>query len=280
MESSQIYQEVSKHYSSIANAAENAEYSRKVAVAFGYSEEELAAIPRDANLGVSCGNPVALANLKEGETIIDLGSGAGFDVFLAAKRVGPTGKAIGVDMNRDMLTRANRNLDRSTLTNISFVESQITSIALKGQIANCIISNCVINLVPQEQKHRVFEEMFRLLKPGGRVAISDILAKMSLPDDLTKNLAAYVGCISGASEVAEYEKWLHDAGFVGIKIVDTGADLNVYRTADKPEIACCAGQTSPAKDEKVASPCSTADVYADMDLNQWAGSYKIFALKP
>jgi len=146
---------------------------------------------------------------------VDLGSGAGFDVFMAARKVGDTGMAIGIDMSKDMLARARLNASKSSITNVRFVESKITHIDLPSYASNCVISNCVINLVPEQDKHLVFKEIFRILKPGGRVAVSDILAKKAFPDDMRASIALYVGCISGASMVKEYERYLRDAGFEG-----------------------------------------------------------------
>ena len=169
----------------------------------------------------------------KGETVVDLGSGAGFDVFLAASKVGLTGAVYGVDMNKasgaaypyafsdspdsrqDMIIRANKSRAKTNSRNVSFVESKITDIPLQSGIADCIISNCVINLVPAEEKQLAFNEMFRLLKPGGRLAISDILLKQALPEDLQWCMALYTGCVAGASRVAEYEKYLQVAGFRG-----------------------------------------------------------------
>ncbi|KAF1999849.1 ubiE/COQ5 methyltransferase [Amniculicola lignicola CBS 123094] len=277
MDTRRIYEQVGHHYSQIAKGEKNTGYESKVAAAFGYSEEELTSIPQDANLGVSCGNPTALANLKEGETVIDLGSGAGFDVFLAAAKVGSKGRAIGVDMNKDMLDRAQRNLFKSSSTNITFIEAEITSIPLNDGSADCIISNCVINLVPQSEKMHVFQEMYRLLKSGGRIAVSDILAKKPLPADFREDMAAYVGCISGASQVTEYEGWLRDVGFEGVTIADTGADLNIYITAKEQGNGggCCSAK------EEVGDGLKGAGVDGGArDFNEWAGSYKIYALKP
>lgn len=174
--------------------------------------------------------------VEQGEIVVDLGSGAGFDVFLAAQKVGPRGKAIGVDMNKvrhllalscrgfnhtnkrtqkDMLERAERNKGRAQSDNVSFVESRITTVALPDAIADCIISNCVVNLVPEGQKQLVFNEMFRLLKTGGRVAISDILTRKELSQELKRDMALYVGCIAGASQVKQYEQYLQTVGFHG-----------------------------------------------------------------
>ncbi|PLB39892.1 arsenic resistance protein ArsH [Aspergillus candidus] len=157
-----------------------------IARAFGYSAEDLSSLPEKTNLGLSCGNPVGFANVNEGETVVDLGSGSGIDVLLAARKVGSSGKAIGVDMTKN-------NAQKAGLSNAQFIEATINAIPLPDASVDCIISNCVINLVPIGDKPAVFREIARLLKPGGRVAISDILARKPLPDHITKNMALYVG---------------------------------------------------------------------------------------
>jgi arsenite methyltransferase len=151
--------------------------------------------------------------------VIDLGSGAGFDVFQAARKIGPTGLSIGVDMSQDMLDRANRNAEKSNITNVKFILSPITHIPLESETADCVISNCVVNLLPRNEKLVCFSEVYRLLKPGGRLAASDILAKKAFPEDLQRDMGLYVGCVSGASLVEEYESWLREAGFKGIPIL-------------------------------------------------------------
>ncbi|KAH0490058.1 hypothetical protein TgHK011_001543 [Trichoderma gracile] len=278
MRAQNIYAEVGKRYSAAAAGVE-AQYASSVAKAFGYSLEELSDIPQNANLGLSCGNPLAMATLREGETVLDLGSGAGFDVFLAANKVGSNGKVIGVDMNEDMLRKAEELKSSSGKQNVEFVKSQITRIALDDGIADCIISNCVINLVPEEEKQLVFNEMYRLLKPGGRVAISDILAKGPLPEEIRKSMALYVGCIAGASQVGSYQKYLKEAGFHGIVIQNTGNDLNVYHSA------AVDGSGQDASDGTQGKSCcaegSTQDgfIRKDVDYNEWTASYNIFAVK-
>ncbi|KAN0081893.1 S-adenosyl-L-methionine-dependent methyltransferase [Elaphomyces granulatus] len=287
MDSKEIYAKVQEHYGLAAKGA-NHEYGYTVAKAFGYTGEELANTPQGANLGLSCGNPLVLAKLKEGEIVIDLGSGAGFDVFLAAKRVGPNGKVIGVDMNKEMLERAILNKEKVGAENVSFVESTITAIALADQTADCIISNCVINLVPEQEKQLVFNETFRLLKPGGRLAISDILTKKILPEEILKSMALYVGCISGASSVECYGKYLQQAGFRHVLITDNNHDLNVYsdtRKDGKNNNPCCGPET-----DKIPSSCdgNTGGVDSSktcssgpkaINFNEWAGSYQIYAVK-
>lgn len=172
-----------------------------VAQAFGYSADELASIPAAANMGLSCGNPIALANLKPGEVVVDLGSGGGLDVFLAADKVGPTGQAIGIDMTPDMIDLARRNAQRGPggrpYTNVRFELGSIDKLPLADNSVDVVISNCVINLA--DDKPAVFAEMLRVLRPGGRVAVSDIALKQELPAELAGSIAALVGCIAGRS---------------------------------------------------------------------------------
>jgi SAM-dependent methyltransferase len=181
----------------------------------GYSEDE-AAVAADANLGLGCGNPLAVASLKEGQTVLDLGSGAGFDCFLAARAVGPTGKVIGVDMTHEMLAKARDNAKKHGFANVEFRLGEIEALPVGDQSVDVIISNCVINLSPQ--KDRVFEEAFRVLRPGGRLAVADIVATASLPDEVNGDWAAYTGCMAGASHIAELEGMLREAGFTEIEI--------------------------------------------------------------
>src|SRR4051794_11595690 len=210
-----------------------------VAEAFGYSAEELRSIPAEANMGLSCGNPTATANLRPGEVVVDLGSGGGIDVLLAAKKVGPEGRAIGIDMTDEMLDRARRNAAKAGATNAEFHKATIDDLPLEDASADCIISNCVINLAPD--KRAVFREMARVLKPGGRVAVSDIALKKPLPPELANDLMAYVGCIAGAIPIAEYRDGLLAAGFAHVEIIDSGADLNAYAQIDG-QVGCCGGE--------------------------------------
>ncbi|EAW17000.1 putative ubiE/COQ5 methyltransferase [Aspergillus fischeri NRRL 181] len=274
MQSTETIQAVQDYYGGLAErgSTDRSEgYQTSVAKAFGYDPEDLKSLPENANLGVSCGNPLALASLREGETVIDLGSGGGIDVILAARKVGPKGKAIGVDMTKKMLALAHENVEKAGITNASFVEGFITAIPLEDSTADCIISNCVVNLVPKEQKSLVFHEMFRLLKPGGRVAISDILARRELPPEIANDLALYVGCIAGASQAQQYHAYLKDAGFDDIMIVDTKADLNVYKEMPQEKSACCGMSCSNLQ---------INDKIRDYDCNEWAGSFQIYAVKP
>lgn len=275
-----------------------------VAEAFGYTADELCSIPAEANMGLSCGNPIATAHLKPGEVVVDLGSGGGLDVFLAAARVGPTGKAIGIDMTPDMISRARaaaqKGVDGQPYTNVEFHLSTIDKLPLPDSSVDVVISNCVINLAAD--KTAVFREMFRVLKPGGRVAVSDIALKQPLPDAIAKDVMAYVGCIAGAISVDAYESGLRAAGFSSIAVVDSKADLNAYAQVEG-QSACCspAPQAQTASRGAEAKPvrlalagsacCSTgvdsapgvhehlADVLKRYDVNEYAASVKVFAVK-
>ncbi len=230
---------VQSKYGAMATSGRSSEHSgvKAVAEAFGYSPEQLAAIPAEANMGLSCGNPTAFASLKPGEVVVDLGSGGGLDVFLAAQAVGPTGKAIGIDMTPEMIALAETNKQRSGATNVEFHLATIDNMPLADESVDCVISNCVINLA--SDKPAVFREIARVLKPGGRLAVSDIALKRELPPELSESLAAYVGCVAGAISIDEYRQGLRAAGFAHVEIVDTGADLNAYAKADN-QAGCCA----------------------------------------
>ncbi len=184
----------------------------------GYTEEQMQSVPEGANLGLGCGNPTALASLKKGETVLDLGSGAGFDCFLAANKVGKTGKVIGVDMTPAMIKKATENAKKNGYTNVEFRQGEIEHLPVTENSVNVIISNCVINLSPD--KKQVFQEAFRVLKPGGRMIVSDIVLLKELPSVIRNSVEAYVGCIAGASLKSEYLKFIKEAGFKEITITD------------------------------------------------------------
>lgn len=183
----------------------------------GYTVEELQNIPDGANMGLGCGNPQAIANLKEGEIVLDLGSGGGFDAFLAAPKVGATGKVIGVDMTPEMITKARRNASENKFENVEFRLGEIEYLPVANEVADVIMSNCVINLSPD--KKRVFEEAYRVLKPNGRLAISDVVMTANLPEELRTNMDLYSGCISGASSIEELTSIIEQAGFRNVSIV-------------------------------------------------------------
>ncbi len=187
-----------------------------VSVALGYSPEQLTAAPEGANMGLGCGNPHAIASLKEGETVLDLGSGGGFDCFLAAQAVGETGRVIGVDVTPEMVSKARQNVASVGFKNIEFRLGEIENLPVADASVDVIISNCVINLSPE--KPRVFRETLRVLKPGGRLAISDVVATAQLPDEMKKDLALYAGCVAGAASIDELVDMLRKAGFTHIRI--------------------------------------------------------------
>ena len=182
----------------------------------GYSADELAAVPEGANLGLGCGNPQAIAAMQPGETVLDLGSGAGFDCLLAARQVGPTGRVIGVDMTHEMLAKARANAAKLGAANVEFRLGEIEHLPVADATVDVILSNCVINLVPD--KAQVFREAFRVLKPGGRLAISDVVNTRPLTDDLAQDHDLVCGCIAGAAPAAQVEAWLTEAGFTAIRI--------------------------------------------------------------
>ncbi len=186
------------------------------ALKMGYSDADLAAIPDGANLGLGCGNPQAIAALRAGETVIDLGSGAGFDCFLAARQVGGTGRVIGVDMTHEMLAKARANAASVGAANVEFRLGELEHLPVADNTADVILSNCVINLVPN--KPQVFREAFRVLKSNGRLAISDVVNSAPLTAELAADNALICGCVVGAAPVAEIEAWLAQAGFVDIAV--------------------------------------------------------------
>jgi len=225
------------------------------AAQMGYTEAELNAVPDGANLGLGCGNPQAIAALRPGEVVIDLGSGAGFDCFLAAQQVGPSGRVIGVDMTHEMLRKARDNAARLGAANVEFRLGELEHLPIADATGDVIISNCVINLVPD--KAQVFREAFRVLKPGGRLAIADVVNTSPLPPDLASDKALLCGCVAGAIATAALEDLLRAAGFIDIRIAVKAESRDYVATwaagrgienyvasadieACKPSAACCA----------------------------------------
>jgi SAM-dependent methyltransferase len=289
----QILESVKSKYGAVAESSLSSKNAgvKAVAEAFGYTAEELTSIPAEANMGLSCGNPTATAHIRPGEVVVDLGSGGGLDVFLAAKMVGPEGRAIGIDMTPAMIERARANAKAGGYTNVVFYQSTIDQIPLPDSSVDCVISNCVLNLAPD--KPAVFREIARVLKPGGRVAVSDIALKQELPEAIAKSVAAYVGCIAGAILIDDYQAGLRAAGFEHVEIVDSGADLNAYAKVEN-QSGCCSPTMDAANPFQVieASCCSPAPttspsvheelktLLAQYDVNAAAASVKVYAIKP
>ena len=228
MKKENIKKEVRKRYATVAKTSGSccasnvsccsAPSNEQVSKMIGYSDEEMNAVPEGANLGLGCGNPTALASLKEGERVLDLGSGAGFDCFLAAKRVGKHGKVIGVDMTPEMLDKARANAKRGKYENVEFRLGEIENLPVADSSVDVVISNCVINLAPN--KKRVFEEAYRVLAPNGRLMVSDIVLLKKLPDAVQKNVEAYAGCIAGAEIKDKYLELIRSSGFKTVQVVD------------------------------------------------------------
>lgn len=209
------YSQIAKQNSSCCVQSESccgpSDMAKHIGKAIGYGEEELKSVPENANLGLGCGNPVALASLRKGEIVLDLGAGAGFDCFLAAKRVGDKGKVIGVDMTKEMVEKAKKNARKGHYENVEFRLGEIENLPLETESVDVIISNCVINLSPE--KRRVFQEAFRVLKPGGRLMISDLVLLKELPESIRESAQAYTGCIAGAVRKEAYINLIREAGF-------------------------------------------------------------------
>ena len=204
--------------------------SHDISRAVGYNEQELASVPEGANLGLGCGNPTALASLKEGETVLDLGSGAGFDCFLAANAVGVAGHVIGVDMTPEMVEKARANARKGSYSNVDFRLGELEHLPAADNSVDVIISNCVINLTPD--KAAVFREAFRVLKPGGRLAVSDMVLLKELPDVVKQSVAAYVGCLSGAIMKNAYVATIRAAGFDDVRMIEESSFPLDYMASD------------------------------------------------
>ncbi|OGO43943.1 MAG: arsenite S-adenosylmethyltransferase [Chloroflexi bacterium RBG_16_60_22] len=227
--------------------------AENISKSVGYTDAEIASAPEGANLGLGCGNPVALASLKEGETVLDLGSGAGFDCFLAADRVGKRGKVIGVDMTPEMIEKARRNAAAGGYENVEFRMGEIENLPAADSSVDVIISNCVINLAPDKKK--VFREAFRVLKPGGRLMVSDIVLTQELPDFIRSSVAAYVGCISGALLKPDYLEAVAAAGFRDIDVIDETV-FPIDALANDPTAVAIA-KTLDLTPEKISDLAST-----------------------
>jgi ubiquinone/menaquinone biosynthesis C-methylase UbiE len=292
--SEKVIEAVRSRYGAVAQSGLSSSQTgvHAVAEAFGYTPEELASIPAEANMGLSCGNPTAIANLREGEIVVDLGSGGGLDVFLAAAKVGPNGRAVGIDMTPEMIELAQRNAARRLADgapdNVEFHLSTIDKLPLADSTVDCVISNCVINLAPD--KMAVFREIARVLKPGGRLAVSDIALKRGLPPEFGNDLLAYVGCIAGAISIEEYRKGLASAGFAHVEVIDSKSDLNAYANVEEQSSGEKENRSLPVSSSGCCMPASDSSVEQKMNaqlaellkrynVNDYAASVRVFAVK-
>ncbi|UCC90205.1 MAG: arsenite methyltransferase [Dehalococcoidia bacterium] len=244
----------------VNSCCESIDLAQSVSKSIGYTEEELKAVPEGANLGLGCGNPVALASLIEGETVLDLGSGAGFDCFLAADKVGENGKVIGVDMTPEMIEKARENARKGNYENVEFRLGEIENLPVADNSVDVVISNCVINLTPN--KRRVFTEAFRVLKPGGRLMISDIVLLKQLPDFIKNSIEAYIGCLSGAIMRDEYIDTIKAAGFQEVRIIDeTSFPIECIANAPTAKAIINNLKIPPDAVREVANPVISIKVY-------------------
>ena len=263
------YGKIAKEGSSCCNKSSAAccngtQSARDISKSIGYSEEDVNNIPDGANLGLGCGNPIGLASLKEGETVLDLGSGAGFDCFLAANKVGGKGRVIGVDMTPEMLEKARENARKNNYTNVEFRLGEIENLPVADNAVDIIISNCVINLAPD--KNKVFKEAYRVLKPGGRLMVSDIVLTKELPAFIRESVQAYIGCVSGAALEEEYLGAIEDAGFTNVRVADeTGIATD---SLDNDPIATSIGESLKMTKEQI------------QDLASAIKSIRVSAVKP
>jgi arsenite methyltransferase len=235
-----------------------------ISKAIGYSDKEMKSVPKGANLGLGCGNPIALASLKKGETVLDLGSGPGLDCFLAANKVGKNGRVIGVDMTPEMVVKARANAKKGKYTNVEFRKGEIEKLPVADGSVDAIISNCVINLSPDKPK--VFKEAFRVLKPGGRLMVSDIVIMKKLPAPILDSIGAYVGCLSGAVLKNKYLGSVKSAGFKDVRVLDESKFPVEYMANDPTAQSLLKDLNIPAE-----------------NINDIAGSVvsiKVSALKP
>jgi arsenite methyltransferase len=231
--------------------------SNDISTMIGYAPGELMEIPAGADLSLGCGNPIALASLKKGETVLDLGSGAGIDCFLAARKVGKSGRVIGVDMTHEMLEKARKNAEKGKYANVEFRLGEIEHLPVADNHVDVIISNCVINLVPD--KKQVFDEAFRVLKPGGRLMVSDIVLLKKLPESVRKSVAAYTACVSGALMKDDYVRKIKNAGFERVEIIDESRyPLDLI---EDDSLACdCIGELTVSKADLKRTADSIASI--------------------
>lgn len=267
MNTNSVKQSVIKGYGRLAKSAQGGLFSKlfaccnptenanQVGTAIGYSQEELDAVPDHSNLGVGCGHPSALAGIKKGETVVDLGSGAGFDAFIVAPLVSKTGKVIGVDLSDDMLALARKNAKKGDYENVAFIKGDIEDLPLADAVADHVISNCVINL--SLHKDKVYQEAFRVLKKGGKLSVSDIVLEKELPAFVKNSLAGHIACVAGAEKLEDYLQYVQDAGFFNIK-VESKASFPLELMLADPQIASLAQEMDFNPDSEEAKDIASS----------------------
>ena len=270
----EIRDTVRKRYGALAAEA-SSQGAERVARAAGYSERDLAAVPEGANLGLGCGNPVALASLRPGDVVLDLGSGAGFDALIAARGVGEQGRVIGVDMTPEMVAKARANAEKVGLTNVDFRQGTIEELPVETGTVDVIISNCVINLSPD--KPRVFAESFRVLRAGARLMVSDIVTLAELPASIRSSVAAYVSCVAGVSTKDDYIRMLRDAGFERIDIVGEKPAAPLLGMMSGGDACSCSDPTVSSIVSELAKSVPPEDLVAAAQL---VVSVQVAAYKP
>ena len=257
----QSYAKVAKNVGGCCGPSDMQEPVMDSSRAMGYTAEDLAAAPENANMGLGCGNPTAIATLAKGEVVLDLGSGGGFDCFLAADKVGRKGRVIGIDMTPEMIEKARENAEKGGYKNVEFRLGEIENLPAADGSVDVVISNCVINLVPN--KKRVFEEAFRVLRPGGRVIVSDLVLLKQLPDEIKNSVAAYVGCVAGAMIKDDYLKVIEKAGFKKVRLLkETRYPVQVALSAPAANEAIQLLKLSKKSAEKFIDSVVSIDVYA------------------
>lgn len=271
----ELREAVQKRYAGVAAGQRPPEAAERLARTIGYDAQDLSAVPEGANLGLGCGNPVALASLRPGETVLDLGSGAGFDALLAARAVGAQGRVIGVDMTPAMIEKARRNAATVGAANVEFRQGTIEALPVENDTADVIISNCVINLSPE--KSRVFAEAFRVLRPGGRLMISDLVALGELPQTVRASLAAYVGCVAGVSLKEDYVRMLREAGFERIEFAGEKSAAAALGVSSPEEAACACAD--PMASELIGDLIKTVPVPDLLEAARLVVSVQIAAHK-
>jgi arsenite methyltransferase len=257
----QSYAKVARNAGGCCGSSEMQKEATDTSKAIGYTAEDLAAVPEEANMGLGCGNPTAIATLAKGEVVLDLGSGGGFDCFLAADKVGSGGKIIGVDMTPEMIEKARKNAEKGGYKNVEFRLGEIENLPAADDSVDVIISNCVINLVPN--KKRVFEEAFRVLRPGGRVIVSDLVLLKELPKEIKNSVAAYVGCVAGAMIKDEYLRVIEKAGFSKVRLLkETRFPVQVALSGPTASEGVQPLKLSKKSAEELADSIASIDVYA------------------